>query len=258
MIIIKLGGSVITEKSRLGHFREKTMKTLAKEMKEADVDLLIVHGAGSFGHIFAEKYSLNDGFFTDEQRTGFVLTHAMVQKLNSLVLESLHEFEIPAISIAPHDIVILDNHQLETIQYEIFEKYLNEHFTPLTFGDVVLDTTLGFSICSGDLLVMALAKKFKPQKVIFVVDVDGLYTSNPKINDDAQFIEEITLKELNKLTTSLDDHPDVTSGMEGKLNMITKITQLNIDTVLLNGNKPGRLYDVLTGHKTKSTVIKGC
>ena len=257
MFILKLGGSVITKKSEQGCFRQDVMDNLSREIKRADKEIILVHGAGSFGHIAAKQYGLNEGYKYADQLHGFSLTHAMVQTLNSLVLKSLHNYNIPAVSLSPHSIVKLDDHKLVKMDYNIFEEYLDKHFTPVTFGDVVLDEKLGFSICSGDLLAMALAKYFKPEKVIFVMDEDGLYTSNPKINKDAEFVESASLEKLKELTTSIDSHADVTGGMMGKIDMIKNISRLDIDTILLNGNKQDRLYDVLIGEDAKCTIVYG-
>ena len=181
----------------------------------------------------------------------------MVKKLNSFVLDSLHKSGIPAVSISPHSVLKLNNHKPLKLDYTIFEDYVEAGFTPVTFGDVVLDEKLRFSICSGDLLVHLLAEHFKPEKVIFVIDEDGLYTSNPKIDKNAKLIESMTVEQLEKLKTSLDSHADVTGGMEGKIETIKNIAKLGIDTILLNGNKPNRLYHVMVGKSTKSTVVYG-
>ena len=257
MFIVKLGGSVITDKTKEQTFKPKVMDQLASEIKKSDKQMIIVHGAGSFGHILAKKYELNEGYKRFDQVKGFSLTHEMVQNLNSLVLKSLQKNDIPAVSISPHSIVKLDDHKIEKIDLKIFEEYLEKQFIPVTFGDVILDKKLGFSICSGDLLVMALAEYFKPEKVIFAMDEDGLYTSNPKMDDKAKLIKKSSLKELEKLSTTLDKHADVTGGMGGKLDTIENISKLGIDTILLNGNKPNRLYEVLVGKETTSTIVYG-
>jgi len=257
MFIIKLGGSVITDKTKECTFKQKIMDMLSEQIKKSNQDTIIIHGAGSFGHILAKKYDLNQGYKRLDQLKGFSVTHEKVQTLNSLVLKSLQKEGIPAVSISPHSTIKLNNHKLEKMNYEIFEEYLKQKFTPVTFGDVALDKTLGFSICSGDILVQALAKHFKPKKVIFVVDEDGLYTSNPKIDKKAKLIEKTTIKNLEKLTTSLDAHADVTGGMKGKIENIKKITEQGIDAILLNGNKADRLYQILTGEETKSTTVIG-
>jgi isopentenyl phosphate kinase len=257
MFLLKIGGSVITEKSRESFFKREVMDRLSNEIKKAGKKIILVHGAGSFGHIYAKRYKLSDGFHSPEQIKGFSLTHEQVQTLNSYVIRSLQNHDIPAISISPHSIVMLKNQVLEKMDLQIFKNYLDNHFMPVTYGDVVLDSKLGFSICSGDLLVYELTKYFKPEKVIFAVDVDGLFTSNPKININSEFIEEIRFNEINELSTQFDSHPDVTGGMGGKIDTIKKIANIGIDTFLLNGNKPDRLYKVLRGEKTKRTIFYG-
>ena len=255
MFIVKIGGSVITRKEKKYFFRQNIMDELAKYIKKANKDLIIVHGAGSFGHILAKDYSLSNGFKKKSQLQGFSKTHAMVQKLNSYVLESLTKYNIPAVSISPHSTLRFNDHELLKMDYKIFKDYLNENFIPVTYGDVVLDYKHVFSVCSGDLLVMKLSIFFKPEKVIFLIDEDGLYTSNPKKNKNAEFINSIKVGEFENLAILLDSHADVTGGMKGKIDMIKKISESGIDTVLINGNKPKRLYDKLIGLETKCTII---
>lgn len=257
MILLKLGGSVITDKSKKQTFKTEIMNNLSKQIKKSKKELIIVHGAGSFGHILAEKYDLNKGYKKYNQIKGFSLTHQQVQKLNSYVLKSLHDFDIPAVSISPHSIVKLDNHNIKKIEYSVFKEYLDKGFIPVTFGDVVLDKKLGFSICSGDLMIMALAEYFKPEKLVFAIDEDGIYNKNPKKDKNAELIKEISLKELDSLSTDLDEHADVTGGMGGKINVIKNISKKGIDTILVNGNKPDWLYKVLIGEKIRSTIVYG-
>ncbi len=257
MFIVKFGGSVITEKAKDCCFEQEVMDDLAAQVKRAGKSMILVHGAGSFGHILAKQYDLNSGFKKKNQLQGFALTHAQVQRLNNLVLASLQNHGLAAVSIPPHATITLRNHHVKHLDTKVFTDYLTHGFLPVTFGDVALDTTLGFSICSGDLLVELLAARFKPEKVIFVMDEDGLYTANPKTNPNARFIKTATLKELRALSTSSNKHADVTKGMEGKLASIQRIARGGIDTVLVNGNIHNRLYDILKGKNTTSTHIFG-
>jgi isopentenyl phosphate kinase len=257
MFLIKLGGSVITNKAKECCFKQDVMDRLAGEIRQANKQVIIIHGAGSFGHILAKQYKINDGYKRKKQLEGFALTQAMVQRLNNLVLASLHNHDIPAVSIPPHAVLSLSDHEPARIDFNIFKKYLALGFTPVTFGDVALDNQLGFSICSGDLLIQLLAAEFKPEKVIFVIDEDGLYSANPKINKNATFFENTTVKDLEKLTTSLDAHADVTEGMKGKINTIKQIAKTGADTIILNGNIHNRLSDTLKGKKVRSTLVYG-
>ncbi len=257
MYLIKFGGSVITEKSSIATFRSQIMNDLSSQLSKANKEFILVHGAGSFGHVLAKKYKLNNGFFSQEQRYGFAATQALVQTLNNHVLSSLHQYRLPAVSLPPHAILTLKNQTVETSAMGLFQAYVDNGFIPVTYGDVALDVKKGFSICSGDLLILMLAKQFHPEKVIFVIDEDGVYTKNPKKYADATLLETIQGDEINSLQTSLDGHADVTQGMAGKLQTIKKIMSLHIDTVLVNGLAPNRLYRVLMDKSTPHTIVKG-
>lgn len=257
MYLIKLGGSVITEKSTTATFRSSIMDDLSAQIARSGKDVLLVHGAGSFGHVLAKEYELVHGFSSDKQRYGFAATQAMVQTLNSYVLSSLHKHHLPAVSLPPHAMLQLKNQEIETSNMDFFKAYMKQGFLPVTYGDVALDEKIGFSICSGDLLMLLLAEEFHPEKVIFVMDEDGLYSKNPKKFADAEFLECIQQDEIDSLQTSLDEHADVTKGMAGKLQTIKKISSLQSDTVLVNGLVSNRLYEVLTDQSSVCTVVKG-
>ena len=257
MFIIKLGGSVITDKSKKDSFKKTIMDRLSAEISKSKKEVIIIHGAGSYGHILAKEHNLDKGYKKLAQIQGFAETHTSVKKLNTLVLKSLQEKNIPAVSISPHSIMKLNDHKIVKMDYDIFDDYLKQGFTPVTFGDVVLDKKLGFSICSGDLLIQILTEHFKPEKTIFVIDEDGLYNSNPKTDKNAELIECITSDKLKELNMSADKHADVTGGMKGKMDAVKNIAKIGVDTVLLNGNKPDRLYNVLVDKETKCTILCG-
>ena len=257
MFLIKLGGSVITDKARASTFKPDVVASLAQQLATTKQAYILMHGAGSFGHVLAKQHQLNQGYHNDEQYLGFAQTHVSVQNLNSLVLEQLHQQKIPAIGLPPHAFLQLDDHQPKNVNLSMFDEYLDTQFTPVTYGDVVLDKSLTFSICSGDLLIQLLAQKYKPTFVIFVMDEDGIYTSNPKEDPKATLVQKTTVKELDTLTTTANKHADVTSGMKGKINTIQRLALLGIDTFVVNGNYPERLHDILQGKTTVCTHVLG-
>ena len=92
-------------------------------------------------------------------------------------------------------------------------------FTPVLYGDAVLDEKLGFTILSGDQLVAYLAIKYKAQKIVIGVDTDGLFDCDPKTNPNAKAYKHLTLAELKQIQPKLGKAAgtDVTGGMAGKI-----------------------------------------
>ena len=59
MMIVKLGGSVITRKDRYRSFRRAVTRRLAREIADSGEQVVLVHGAGSFGHLVASRHNLD-------------------------------------------------------------------------------------------------------------------------------------------------------------------------------------------------------
>ena len=246
-IIIKLGGSVITDKtSSTPKARTAVIKRLAKEIRQIidqnKYQLILVHGAGSFGHSQAKKYNLHKGMATQKQKFGFSLTQQAMLNLNSLVTEKLLKEKVPVISLAPHTFTTQSGGKLLNFNYQVVEKYLEKGQVPVLFGDAVLDDKWGCSILSGDVIVSFLAQKLNAHKVIFLSDVDGVFDSNPKKNPASKLIPQITSLNLKQVLGGLsqNNHYDVTGGMQGKILSIQESLK-GIKVLIMSGLTPQAL-----------------
>ncbi|HID25563.1 MAG TPA: isopentenyl phosphate kinase family protein [Thermoplasmata archaeon] len=257
MILVKLGGSVLTDKNKPNVVRRRVLNRLVKEIKRTEEDVIVVHGVGSFGHVYAKQYKLNQGYVAPEQRNGFALTHKTVRLLNNIVLESLIDAGVPAVSLPPVSFMELNNGKKKYCNMSWFKKTLTAGLVPVTFGDVVFDAKLGFSICSGDLLMVVLAEEFTPKRAVFVIDEDGIYSANPKVEKTAKLLQKLSSEDLSKIMTKADAHADVTGGMKGKIESIREIADMGTEVWVVNGNKRERTYRALSGKKTVATIISG-
>ncbi|MDD5502336.1 MAG: isopentenyl phosphate kinase [Candidatus Thermoplasmatota archaeon] len=256
LIIVKLGGSVITDKkSETPKLRTAVLRRLAKEIAASGKRTIIVHGAGSFGHPLAKKYKLNDGLIEESQKKGFALTQASVRRLNLKVIDVLQNAGISAISLPPGAILKCRGGKVAEFGAGAFDGYLRAGLVPVTFGDAVIDESKGFCICSGDLLVEKLACEFEPEKVIFAADVDGIFDRNPA-ERYAKLLREISVGKIGKIAGEKSRHTDVTGGMKGKIESIKRIVAKGTQAVVLNGNKKGRLLSALLGKETVCTKVE--
>ena len=255
MKLVKLGGSVITDKSKLRTFKAGACNRLAKELLAADDALGVVHGAGSFGHIEAKKHSLQEGFKEDAQLKFVAKVQRDVRELNLKVLESLIDSGIRAVSVPPAAAGVFWDGKIQSFDPEPFESVLRLGLTPVSFGDVVPDESMGFSICSGDLIMEALAKEFKPVLVIFCADVDGVFEADPKRSRKAKLIPVLDAESLRALKRSEAKNADVTGSMYFKLERMLAIARDCEKCMIVNGNVPGRLEKALQGKEVVSTVV---
>lgn len=257
--ILKIGGSVITDKGKELEVRMQAINRLAEEIREANVqNLIIVHGGGSFGHPLAQQYAIKEGFNEETQRIGFSETHHVMTVLNGLFMDALIWRNVPAVSITPSSCIITKNGRIQCFEDAPLKTLLKTGFLPVLYGDAVLDTNLGFTILSGDQLVSVLATRFNAERIIIGVDVDGLYDDDPKVKKTAKMFRHLTLEELKRLQSKLGGSTacDVTGGMFGKIAELLPVIEQGIPVTIVNAAKPNYIYKALKGKKVKSTLIE--
>jgi len=256
-MLVKLGGSVITDKTGLKDFKEEQTRRLALEISRSGEDIILIHGAGSFGHVLANRYSLHRGHESDEQIEGLATVLQDVRELNLKVMREFERVGVPCASLPPSSMAELDDGKLVDLQTDKFRSYAELGIMPITFGDVCLDRSRGFGICSGDQLMEWLSREFSPHRVIFCADVDGVYTADPNVRDDARLIPEIDENTLGELPRT-ERCVDVTGSIFGKIESMMSIASHSKECFVINGTVPGRLEAALKGEEViGSRVISG-
>lgn len=255
MILIKLGGSVITDKSQYKKFNQEQTARLCGEIASAGKGVMIVHGAGSFGHVIAKQYQLNLGLQDFRQIPAVAQVQHDTRELSLLVTDELNKVGLPAVSVPPGSCFVMENGRLVVKDDEALKALVHIGVMPVMFGDVVADRNKGFGICSGDQAMEVLARKFRPKTIVFVSDVDGLYTADPKKDPEAKLIKNVDSSMLDSIDSELTV-ADVTGGIRGKIQEMLAMCGDSGECVLLNGTVPGRLAAFLKGEDVVCTRVK--
>jgi len=259
-VILKIGGSAITDKTTEATPRTEIINRLAEEIKRADLDnLVIVHGGGSFGHPTAAKYGIKDGYKEDPtQKFGFAETHHLMTVWNGLVMGALIWHEIPALSIAPSSCLMAENGKIKYFDDSVLRAMAKMAYTTVMYGDAVLDEKLGFTVISGDQLVAYLAIKYKAQKIVIGADTDGLFDSDPKTNPNAKPYKHLTLAELKEIQPKLGKAAgtDVTGGMAGKIAELIPAIEQGVHVTITGATKGLSVYRALTDQSVLGTEIE--
>ncbi len=262
LIILKIGGSILTNKdSKESQINSVNLKRIVGEIKKSldnsYKELIIVHGAGSFGHPHAKKHKIGEAFKKEQypqKRIGFCEIQNAVKKLNMLICDAFIEEGLPVVAIPASSFITADNKRIVGGNLEIFRKYLAKGFIPVIYGDVVLDNELEFCVISGDQIIQYLALNLNPTQVVLGTDVDGVFNKNPKTHDDAIFYEKFSsIEDLDTFegTTNVD----VTGGMVGKIKELLYLADLGIESKIINAEVEDNIYKVLESEKVKGTII---
>ena len=249
MQILKLGGSVLTKKHGFMEADTASIAKLAaivgKAYKSGVRDLIIVHGAGSFGHAPVIKYKLNEGVRTRKQTWACALTHSACSHFSSHVTDALIKVGVPAMSVPPADIAKSKNRRIVFMDRKVVFDHIKAGYVPVLFGDMIPDSKLGCSVCSGDQIVAYFGKY--ASRVIMATNVDGVLVHG-------KVVPHITRRNFAQISRHLccSGAPDVTGGMEGK---IRELMKCRAPAYIVNAKKPARMLALLLGKKSPSTRI---
>lgn len=250
---MKLGGSILTDKSTYREPRIDAIARLALELAASRERVVLVHGAGSYGHVLAKKHDLTRGQDENVARTlAAAQVHADVRALSALLLDALRDAGVPAFSHSTYDLARTTNGQLANFAYEPVHESLARGFVPVLSGDVVMDNARGFGILSGDVLMVELARSLRPTRAIFATDVDGIYDREPS-EPGAALLPRIDLS--REIVHGHARVPDITGSMTGKLKRAREVARTGVPVHIVNGLAPGRLADTLAGKPTVGTIV---
>ncbi len=257
MIVLKLGGSLITLKHKKFSFRRKVMERLAAEIGDYKGKLIIIHGGGSFGHPLAYEYGLNNGYEDERQIDGVVLTRLAMERLNDKVVSALLDSGIKAVSLQTSALAFCRGGEIERLTLEPVKRFLDIGITPVLYGDVVLDSAKGFCILSGDRIAVHLSRTLMADRAIMAIDKDGIFDRDPNITKGTKLLAEVNQHNYQEVLRSLGSvHGDVTGGITGKLRELWLLAEDGIESIIVNGLVPGRLQKALLGQEVKGTRIR--
>jgi len=255
-VLIKLGGSVITDKRHAFKANYRSMHRIARELAKRDERLVLLNGAGSFGHIPVKQYRLDYGF--DAKRIeAFAKTKLQLLRLQGILLSILCSHGIPAVPFTPSSFMIARSGRLARVEIGPVLEFLDMGLVPLFGGDLVADIDQGWRVISADQMASWIAPRIGASMIVYGTDVDGLYSSDPKTCSDAKLIERVDCRHLRSVARSAlgSRMPDVTAGMQGKLLEAERAARKGVEVVIMNLTRPERLHAILRGKEGRWTRI---
>jgi len=226
--ILKIGGSILTSKTGI---RKEVVGEMVEEIGKAlDLDdrLILIHGAGSYGHPQAKKYHLDREF----NRRGMVETMEAVRELNRSIVSELNSV-VDAVSFHPFNLAVTENGRIIELFDRPLKMALENGLIPVLHGDVVFDTIKRSCILSGDQLTCYLAKYFGAGRVGFASDVEGV------LDRKGEVIPILTPDHLSRMASSTSDRVNVTGEMQGKVREC--IIDYGISAVIFSGRDKDNL-----------------
>lgn len=268
--LLKLGGSLITDKERPETSRDEVIRHIASEIAEALADdrrsgpprLVIGHGSGSFGHVAAAKHRVHEGLGAPEadgraeRLVGACEVQGRAAELHRRVLAALRREGVPAFSIAPSSALVTDDGRPVRLASEPFRLALAAGLVPVTYGDVVTDRARGCAIASTETVFAALVAELRRRdyaidRVLWAGLTDGV------LNAEGRTIPEIAGDDDETALAAAGPAAgtDVTGGMRHRLESALALARDGVESLVFDGTVPGRIAAALRWEPAGGTRV---
>jgi isopentenyl phosphate kinase len=263
MLVLKLGGSLLTDKTQPYSLRIDVLRSASAEIKTCFDQgliqkLLIVHGVGSYGHPPVIQYKLHKGFIDPSQLLPLSRTQSKVNELRLAITASLQEVGIPVNLFHTSSIATARKGRIINLDIKAIKGFLDIGMVPVLGGDMVYDEEMGFSVGSGDQVAAILAKELGATDLVFATDVVGVYDKDPKKAPNARLLRNLSLCRLDELASSSGGSGDASGAMKGKLSALSILEQELRDGLkmsIISMMETGRLLGLLKGELMEATNI---
>lgn len=254
LVLLKLGGSLITDKTRPETALPAVLAQLAQEIAQVrraapELRIVLGHGSGSFGHMAARRHGTRGGVHGPAAWLGFAQVADAAARLDRLVVAALLAEGIPVWAVQPSAGGWCVDGQMATWATEVVAMALARGLVPLVYGDAMLDRARGGTIASTEELFAWLVEHLAPDRIVLAGTVDGVYDDDPLSNPAARRWPEITPADLPRLSASLGGSHgvDVTGGMLSKVTEMVNLVQAHagLRVRLVSGLRPGAVMAAL-------------
>ncbi len=253
LVLLKLGGSLITDKRqpytpRLDRLRQLVAEIAAARRTHPALRLILGHGSGSFGHTAARQYGTRNGVHQLEDWKGFAEVWFQASALNRFVMDCLHAGGIPAVAFSPVSAVVASDGHIQAWNLTPLKAALANDLLPVVYGDVIVDEVRGGTILSTEDLFVHLAQELRPQRVLLAGLEGAVWADFPQRRQRVETITPASFDEVRR-GVGASQAVDVTGGMQSKVTqMLTLVQQVPDLTVqIFSGETPGYLQRALGG-----------
>jgi isopentenyl phosphate kinase len=244
MILIKLGGSIITNKQKPLTPNLSAINKIVSQLKKIKEPIIVVHGGGSFGHYWSVKYDMHTKPAKYNKKGVSAVKNSMIA-LNKIILDSFLKNGLNPYCLPPTDFML--GNKADQKKVREIAKIAKAGLVPISYGDVMWYGKNKFYILSGDKIMGILSKILKPRLVIFTLNVDGVYSD---------MRSKKLLREIKGKNPEISEvEMDVTGGMSRKIKEAISISKSGTKVLLVNGNNPDRIVNAAKG-KFEGTLFK--
>lgn len=260
VVLVKFGGSLITEKGGDAQARDGVIRRLAAELDEGreavDARLLLGHGSGSFGHPPAAEHELRRGARGEEERRAASRTQDRAARLHRRVIAALTGRGLPTFSLVPSSAAVAEDGDLVAVAAEPVLRAVEQGYLPVTYGDVVVDRRRGVTIASTESVLLRLAETlleagWTVRRAVWLGTTDGVYAADGSVLPRLRAGRDAGVPEAARGSADTD----VTGGMRHRVETALRLAEMGIPSWIGDGRREGALLRSLAGEPEGGTRV---
>lgn len=271
LVFLKLGGSLITDKTQRYTPRLPRLESLAEEIHSALLEmpqlrLILGHGSGSFGHFAVQEYLAPLHYASREKRRpsrgdsfwhGFSEVWYRAAELNRYVMDAFHRAGLPAMALPPSAMVGASDGAIVSWNVASLQAAMDSGLVPVIYGDIVFDSVTGGNVLSTEALMIYLARVLGPRRILLAGLEGAVWADFPSRRSP---IEKITPAAYAGLSARIgaSHGTDVTGGMKDKVEKMLRLVQdvPGLTVHIFSGEEPGNIRHALADSSLGTTIAR--
>ncbi len=250
LVLIKLGGSLITDKLRAEQPRLDVMRRLGVEIAAAlprlGEQVILGHGSGSFGHVAASRHGVGRGPLGRGETFGASETGQVARQLHAMVNASLLAAALSPFSWSPSSGMLCRAGRPVSAELGPLLAALDFGMLPVVYGDVVMDRDWGAAICSTEGVFRYLVGRLKRRgwvvrRVLWLGATDGIYDRAGEPVREVRSGDYARVRRMIGVTAGTD----VTGGRGLRMDTARWLASRGVESWILDGTRPGVLEAAL-------------
>ncbi|MCE9671356.1 hypothetical protein LY474_26470 [Myxococcus stipitatus] len=248
--VVKLGGSLLTDKASECVFDLSAALRLAGELARAGGPVVLLHGTGSFGKPPARRHGFADGFLPSGKASVVSEVESLLDDLRARVMNALRAQGVVACGLNASALFETDGGAICRCETWPIQLLVERGLVAVISGALVVDRSRGFAVCSSDAIAATVAARLGARRLLFATDTPGVMHREGG--------EERLLPELTEAWGDTVARPedDVSGGMDGKVRAGFEAARAGVPTFILDGRVPGRLLQALRGEEVPGTWLR--
>ncbi len=251
-IVVKVGTSTLAHKTGKLNIRrvEKLVKILA-DLSNSGREIILV-SSGAMGLGMGKLGLVKKPTDTPSKQA---LAAVGQCELMYMYDKMFGEYNIVVAQLLLTKYILLDERKANV--ENAVNKLLEQGVIPIVNeNDTVAIDELELEMGENDSLAATIAAVAKADALVILSDIDGLFDDDPKKNEGARLISVVRDIDNNIKAVAKGAGSKLgTGGMATKIKAAEIASQAGIDTVIMNGRTPEKLYDLFQGKQIGTRFV---